>query len=136
MGFRCNNRIFFKTGSYGYFSSINLKTETDVLRSFVQSSHEATPSTLYTSFGKVYTFEPGNYAYSILSKTKNFKRLNNVEMFKIGLSSKDGMISFHIPLKKSGSIGYGTSHVCLEGHQTIKGAYIKEEIQFRQYQRN
>lgn len=78
--------------------------------------------------GKVYAFEPGTYAYSILSKTKFFKKLSNLEIFKIGLSSQDDIVAFHIPLKKSGSVGYGTSHIHLEDHKTIKGAYVEEKI--------
>lgn len=80
------------------------------------------------SLGRVYTFEPGSYAYSILSKTKRFKKLNNLEIFKEGISSKEGTVHFHVPIKKSGSIGYGISHIHLEDHKVMEGRYIEEKI--------
>lgn len=79
--------------------------------------------------GHVYVFEPGSYAYSILCATKFFKRLSNVSLWKIGVSSHTGEASFHVPLKRSGSIGYGTSYVHGEGEETIEDPYLTEAIQ-------
>ncbi len=75
--------------------------------------------------GHVYTFEPGNYAYSILRIVKRLKNLNNVSIFKMGISSHDGDSTLSVPIKKSGSIGYGRS--CIGNNVFEKS--IDEKIQ-------
>jgi len=78
--------------------------------------------------GKIFSFEPGEYAYSILKKTKKIKKLTNVTLIQKGLSSLEGLVSFRVPIKRSGSIGYGTSHVFLSGHETISSAFIEQQV--------
>lgn len=61
--------------------------------------------------GRVYAFEPGSYARSILNKVIMLHRLNNVTQINKGLgenSKKDYLI---MPVKKSGSLGFGLSHL-------------------------
>lgn len=65
--------------------------------------------------GKIYTFEPGTYAYSILNFIHKMKNLKNVRIFKMGVSSHAGILTLSIPIKKSGSIGYGISHISSHG---------------------
>ena len=74
--------------------------------------------------GHIYTFEPGTYAYSILSKVHALKRLKNVSLFKMGASEKNGTNVLSIPIKKSGSIGFGRSSVNGESFEKA----IREEI--------
>lgn len=61
--------------------------------------------------GHVYTFEPGTYAYSILSLMKKIKGLKNVSLFKLGVSSENTNKTLSVPIKESGSLGYGRSCV-------------------------
>lgn len=77
----------------------------------------------------MYVFEPGTYAYSILSMTRFLKSLPNVSLWKVGVSSHTGEASFHVPLKRSGSIGYGTSYIHGEDEETIQEPYLTETIQ-------
>jgi len=64
-----------------------------------------------TPNGTVYAFEPGSYAFSILRKTKAFKRLSNVTLINQGLSNAEGEVILEVPLKHSGSMGFGISHI-------------------------
>lgn len=61
--------------------------------------------------GRVYTFEPGTYAHSILKKVHLLKRLTNVSIFKMGASDKNGKSVLSVPIKSSGSIGFGRSSI-------------------------
>jgi FkbM family methyltransferase len=75
--------------------------------------------------GHVYTFEPGNYAYSILKIMKKIKHLQNVSIFKMGISSDNALGTLSVPIKASGSIGYGRSCV---GNKVFEKS-INEEIE-------
>ena len=77
--------------------------------------------------GHVYTFEPGSYAFSILSKTKRLKGLSNVTLIKKGLSHTSGEVTLHVPLKRSGSMGFGISHI-LDADNTSTQRSFKETI--------
>jgi FkbM family methyltransferase len=75
--------------------------------------------------GRVFASEPGSYALSILSRMVRFKRLKNVVVAPVGFSDHDAVEVLHVPLKKSGSIGFGLSHI---GADTSKRAVQTEEI--------
>lgn len=61
--------------------------------------------------GHVYSFEPGSYARSIVSKVIALRGLKNVSLFPIGLSDKATEETLHVPIKRSGSVGFGLSHI-------------------------
>ena len=61
--------------------------------------------------GQVYAFEPSSYARSILQTIRTVKRLNNVTVLPVGLGDAAGQAELRIPVKQSGSIGFGSSHL-------------------------
>ena len=60
--------------------------------------------------GQVYAFEPGSYARAILERMVTLRRLANVEVVPFGLSNAPGESVLSVPLKRSGSFGFGLSH--------------------------
>lgn len=77
--------------------------------------------------GHVYTFEPGSYAFSILRKTKALKCLSNVSPINQGLSSLPGEVVLQVPLKRSGSMGFGISHIVERG-QSASSPSFRETV--------
>jgi FkbM family methyltransferase len=61
--------------------------------------------------GKVYAFEPGGYALSILRRVVALHRLANVEICALGLSDRARGETLYMPVKRSGSMGFGLSHL-------------------------
>ena len=61
--------------------------------------------------GHVYSFEPGEYARRILTTVVRLKGLRNVTIVPAGLSDQPGEAVLTSPVKKSGSIGFGLSHL-------------------------
>ena len=61
--------------------------------------------------GHVYSFEPGEYALRILSTVVRLRGLRNVTIVPSGLSDQPGEAVLTSPVKKSGSIGFGLSHL-------------------------
>jgi len=61
--------------------------------------------------GHVYSFEPGSYARSIVSKVIVLRNLRNVSLFPLGLSDQATEETLHVPIKRSGSVGFGLSHI-------------------------
>ena len=61
--------------------------------------------------GSVYAFEPGGYARSILKIVIGWRRLSNVSLLGVGLSDRPMSETLHVPLKRSGSMGFGLSHM-------------------------
>lgn len=59
--------------------------------------------------GHVHSFEPGSYALSLLRKA--VARRPNVTIHPYGLGEANENPTFHVPLKKSGSVGYGSGFV-------------------------
>jgi predicted methyltransferase len=57
--------------------------------------------------GHVYAFEPGGYASSILTKVIRLYRLKNVTHIRQGLGKQYKKENLNIPLKQSGSLGFG-----------------------------
>jgi len=61
--------------------------------------------------GRVFAFEPGGYALSILRPVVALHRLRNVEICPFGLSDHAHKETLHVPVKRSGSMGFGLSHL-------------------------
>jgi FkbM family methyltransferase len=61
--------------------------------------------------GRVYAFEPGSYARSILRTVVWLRRLGNVEIVPLALGSAAGLARLQVPVKHSGSYGFGLSHL-------------------------
>jgi len=61
--------------------------------------------------GQVYSFEPGVYARAILDRVVRWRGLGNVEIVPFGLSDAAGQAHLSVPIKRSGSFGFGLSHL-------------------------
>ena len=61
--------------------------------------------------GHVYTVEHGSYALSILRPAVRFNRLRNITILPVGVSDSPSTATLQVPVKKSGSIGYGLGHI-------------------------
>jgi hypothetical protein len=61
--------------------------------------------------GRVISFEPGSYARSILSLVVRLHGLKSVEIKPLAVGSKKGSFTLNVPVKKSGSLGFGLSFV-------------------------
>ena len=61
--------------------------------------------------GRIYAFEPGSYARSVLEPVVSLRRLRNVTIVARALSDSEGTEDLAIPLKASGSFGFGLSHL-------------------------
>ncbi len=61
--------------------------------------------------GHVYAFEPGGYASSILKRVIHLYRLRNVTHINKGLGKQYKKENLNIPVKQSGSLGFGLSHI-------------------------
>ena len=59
--------------------------------------------------GRVYAFEPGQYALSILRKVCAWHGLKNVALVSQGLGDRPSTAVLQVPIKRSGSIGFGLS---------------------------
>ncbi|MES1991572.1 MAG: FkbM family methyltransferase [Pseudomonadota bacterium] len=63
------------------------------------------------SAGHVYAFEPGVYALSILRRVVRYRGLGNVTILPVGMSDKITTETLYVPIKQSGSLGFGLSHI-------------------------
>lgn len=61
--------------------------------------------------GHIFAFEPASYARSIIAIVMKLHGLSNVTLAPLGLSDAPGKQTLSIPLKASGSLGYGLSHL-------------------------
>lgn len=75
--------------------------------------------------GQVYAFEPASYARSILRAVIWLHRLSNVAVVPIALGSEAGIDTLTIPVKESGSFGFGLSHL---GKPSARWQAIATEI--------
>lgn len=73
----------------------------------------------------IFAFEPSSYVYSILRLT--VARFKNVRCFKLAFASKNGIATLNMPLKESGSIRVGLSHI----GEVSGGSYLKENVETR-----
>jgi FkbM family methyltransferase len=75
--------------------------------------------------GRVYAFEPGSYARSILRAVIWLRRLANVTAIPLALGSVAQVNTLTIPLKQSGSFGFGLSHL---GGPQQRWSAVSQEI--------
>jgi FkbM family methyltransferase len=61
--------------------------------------------------GHVHAFEPGSYALSLLQKVCALHRLRNITVHRCGLGDADATLRLNVPIKKSGSLGFGLSFI-------------------------
>ncbi len=61
--------------------------------------------------GRVYAFEPGSYARAILRVVVWLHRLGNVAVLPMALGTQCGVGNLSVPVKRSGSYGFGLSHL-------------------------
>tara|TARA_R110002096_G_scaffold215838_8_gene403742 strand:- start:824 stop:1396 length:573 start_codon:yes stop_codon:yes gene_type:complete len=61
--------------------------------------------------GAVHTFEPGSYALSLLRRVVAFRGLRNVTIHPCGLGDAERTLNLIVPVKRSGSVGFGLSFV-------------------------
>lgn len=78
--------------------------------------------------GTVYAFEPGQYALSILRPVIRLRGFRNVRILPVGLSDSNGSETLNVPLKKSGSMGFGLAHI---GAETSGRAVASQRIELR-----
>src|SRR5271154_3722796 len=62
------------------------------------------------SAGRVFAFEPGSYARTILRIVVWLHGLANVAVIPMALGGVCGVATLSVPLKRSGSFGFGLSH--------------------------
>jgi FkbM family methyltransferase len=67
--------------------------------------------------GRVYAFEPGSYARSILRAIVWLHRLSNVTVLPIALGGETRLERLTIPIKRAGSFGFGLSHLGARSHR-------------------
>jgi FkbM family methyltransferase len=75
--------------------------------------------------GRVYAFEPGSYARSILRTVVWLHGLSNVAVVPMALGSEARLDTLTIPLKRSGSFGFGLSHL---GKPSERWRAVAQEI--------
>ncbi len=63
------------------------------------------------SAGRVYAFEPGSYARAILRVVVWLHGLANVVVVPMALGAVGGVETLSVPVKRSGSYGFGLSHL-------------------------
>jgi FkbM family methyltransferase len=61
--------------------------------------------------GRIYAFEPSAYARSVLEPALRLTGARNVRVVPTGLSDQPGELVLHTPLKRTGSLGFGTAHL-------------------------
>jgi FkbM family methyltransferase len=61
--------------------------------------------------GRVFAFEPGRYAGAILRRVVRLRGLGNVTLIAAGLSDRAGAMTLSLPIKNSGSLGFGLGHL-------------------------
>ncbi len=75
--------------------------------------------------GRVYAVEPQSYARRILRVALALNRLGNVTILALALGAKRGTARLTIPVKASGSYGFGLAHL---GPSTRAGEAETEEV--------
>jgi FkbM family methyltransferase len=77
------------------------------------------------SSGRVYAFEPGSYARAILRITVALRRLPNVTVLPMALGAACGVGTLNVPLKGTGSFGFGLSHL---GDPQARWSVVAQEL--------
>ena len=105
----------YKAVAYQYHKDLGAKLGPLIARDAVivdVGAHSGQHSKLFARMapdGHVYAFEPGAYARSIL--TRAVRRFSNVTVVPFGMSDKATTETLHVPLKRSGTMGFGLSHI-------------------------
>lgn len=76
--------------------------------------------------GLVYAIEPQSYARRILRAAIRLNRLRNVEILPLALGAAPGTATLTIPVKRSGSYGFGLAHL---GPDTRDGSAETETVE-------
>jgi FkbM family methyltransferase len=61
--------------------------------------------------GRIWSFEPGGYARSILGTALWLNGIGNVTIVPMGLGERFGIGTLNLPVKRSGSFGFGLAHL-------------------------
>jgi FkbM family methyltransferase len=61
--------------------------------------------------GKVFAFEPGAYALAILRPMLKIRGRGRIAVEPIAFGAKPGTLTLSTPIKRSGSLGFGLSHL-------------------------
>jgi FkbM family methyltransferase len=61
--------------------------------------------------GKIFAFEPGAYALSILRPMIRLKGKGRIAIEPIAFGAESGTLTLSTPIKRSGSLGFGLSHL-------------------------
>jgi FkbM family methyltransferase len=75
--------------------------------------------------GRVYAFEPGAYALSILRPMLRLRMLRLIIVEPIAFGAAPGTLTLTTPIKRSGSLGFGLSHL---GQGTEQGAVFSHQV--------
>lgn len=78
--------------------------------------------------GHVYSFEPGSYALSILRIAVRLNRLGNVTVLGMGLAEEPGELKLSIPVKSSGSYGFGLAHMGAAGDEERGRKLVSQSV--------
>jgi len=73
----------------------------------------------------VYSYEPGAYAHHALSLSKAYNRLNNLELFKLGLGDATGVMSLESPTDASRNRGLGSLKRNIDHDETYERESVK-----------
>ncbi|MGH6984404.1 MAG: FkbM family methyltransferase [Stellaceae bacterium] len=76
--------------------------------------------------GRVYAIEPQSYARRILRAAIRLNRVHNVEILPLALGAAPGNATLTIPVKASGSYGFGLAHL---GRDTREGSAETETVE-------
>jgi FkbM family methyltransferase len=74
--------------------------------------------------GKVYAFEPGSYALSVLRPGIWASGFSQIEIVPLGLSDAPGTAILHMPVKKHGGYGFGLSNLSADN----SGQTVADEV--------
>ena len=61
--------------------------------------------------GQVWSFEPSEYARSVMTSAAAIRRIDNITLVPMGLSDSPGELVLHTPVKKAGGLGFGAAHL-------------------------
>lgn len=75
--------------------------------------------------GKVFAFEPGAYALAILRPMVWLKGNGRISIDAIAFGAKPGTLKLSTPIKRSGSLGFGLSHL---GHGLEGGNVFSHDV--------
>lgn len=64
--------------------------------------------------GQVWSFEPSEYARSVMNLSSAIRRIPNITLVPFGLSDAPGELVLHTPVKKAGGLGFGAAHLGLD----------------------